>query len=115
MKVDFNTVIRNYNNAPFVIEANDVDAEGKPIKVHVSLTLRSVCHSALLESSDDSLDEKTKCGEISLKIQEADNGIANLSSDEILFVKQYIAKYWKQPMIVTRAVRILEGLEESKG
>ncbi len=114
MKIDFNAQILNFNNAPFVLPQEQMTEDNVPTTVHVPLTLRIVCQHALLEPSDDDLDAKTKCGDLTLRLQESSDGVVNLSTEEIAFVKKYVAKHWKQPMIVTRAVRILEGLEEPK-
>lgn len=111
MKIDFDKQLLNWNDGPFVVQIEKQDDKGNKVTENIPLTLRSVCMEALLQPSKDSMEDKIKCAEFSLRLKEP--GVLNFSIEEIAFLKKKVALHWDQPMIVLRACNLLEGQDEA--
>lgn len=100
MKKNFNIVVKNIDGGDML------EQENKP------LTMKAVCLTALLlpQNGDDNLDGKKKCDLVSLAIKINADEEVDVSTEEIVVLKQRIAKVpFTNHMIVFRSHEFLEG------
>lgn len=100
MKRDFNTIVKNINGED-MLEATD-----KP------LTMKTACLTALLvpQDGDEKLNGKQKCDLVSLAMRINGEGDVEITTEEIVTLKQRIAKVpFGNHTIVFRAHEFLEG------
>lgn len=100
MKRDFNIIVKN-------IEDGDMfEQEGKP------LTMKAACLTALLlpQDGDDKLTGVQKCDLVALAFRMNSEGLSEISSEDIVTLKQRIAKVpFNNHIVIFRVHQFLEG------
>ena len=133
MKIDINYKFKTIEGKVSKEMVVDEDKEGNPkkddrgrplFKRGPSFTLRSACLNVLINPPVDidprtqgeketSAEDKLKWADLAQRIYKA-NGPMDLSADEIVLLKEFINKRYRNPLTVSQAYAILDPTSDKK-